>query len=117
VLRDVLEKIKNAKTVCNQIGSSIARLHDYNIVHGDLTTSNMILKNKEVYFIDFGLAAMSKRIEDKAVDLHLLKEALEAKHTKRWEQYFGWVLDGYKPKQREEIISRMHEIEKRGRYR
>jgi Kae1-associated kinase Bud32 len=117
VLRDVLDNLTDAKVVCNKIGWSIARMHDYDIIHGDLTTSNMILKDNEVWFIDFGLSSISKRIEDRAVDLHLLKEALEAKHTKRWEQFFEWVLGGYKPKQRNEIITRMHEIERRGRYK
>ena len=63
--------------VCEQIGENTAKLHDNNIIHGDLTTSNMILVNEckenKVYFIDFGLSFISHRAEDKAVDLHLLK--------------------------------------------
>ncbi|MBA7693334.1 hypothetical protein ES703_101914 [subsurface metagenome] len=61
------------KQICKQIGESIAKLHDSNIIHGDLTTSNMILKDNKVYFIDFGLGFISRKFEDKAVDLHLLK--------------------------------------------
>src|SRR4030042_1167648 len=49
------------------------------IINGDLTTSNMILNpDNKLYFIDFGLSFHSNKIEDKAVDLHLLKQALNA---------------------------------------
>jgi Kae1-associated kinase Bud32 len=68
--------------ICQKIGASIAKLHDNNIIHGDLTTSNMILKKDKVFFIDFGLSFISGRIEDKACDLHLIKQALEAKNIK-----------------------------------
>ena len=61
------------KQICRQIGESVSKLHDADIIHGDLTTSNMILKNNKVFFIDFGLGFISHKFEDKAVDLHLLK--------------------------------------------
>jgi len=67
LLRDVLEK-KDYGKLCEEIGEKIAVLHNNNIIHGDLTTSNMIL-NKEIFFIDFGLSLFSHKIEDKAVDL------------------------------------------------
>ncbi|MEM4259146.1 MAG: KEOPS complex kinase/ATPase Bud32 [Candidatus Pacearchaeota archaeon] len=79
-LSDYLDNLSNAEEICKAIGENIAKLHDANIIHGDLTTSNMILKDDKVYFIDFGLGFESKKIEDKAVDLHLIKQALEAKH-------------------------------------
>ena len=44
-----------------------------------------ILKNGKVYFIDFGLGFFSNKTEDKAVDLHLLKQALESKHYQIFE--------------------------------
>ena len=81
-LSDHLDKLKNYKTICKQIGKSLSKIHDSGIIHGDLTTSNMILKNTKVYFIDFGLGFHSNRIEDKATDIHLIKEALEDKHTR-----------------------------------
>ena len=55
-----------------------------------------ILKDNKVYFIDFGLGFESKKIEDKAVDLHLIKQALEAKHFNNYEKFFQAVLKGYK---------------------
>ncbi|GIU69438.1 MAG: O-sialoglycoprotein endopeptidase [Candidatus Woesearchaeota archaeon] len=62
------------------IGEKLSLMHDANIIHGDLTTSNMILSNNDIYFIDFGLSFESNKIEDKAVDIHLFKQSLESKH-------------------------------------
>ena len=106
------------KEICKTLGESIAKLHSYDIIHGDLTTSNMILRNDLVYFIDFGLGFISKKIEDKAVDLHLLKRALEAKHFRNWEDLFKKVLDGYKDyEESKKVLERLKAVEKRGRYK
>jgi len=117
-LSEHLDTLKNARTICKKIGIQLAKLHDANIIHGDLTTSNLILKEVErqglkdllilddsqepkvleepmvpyVVFIDFGLSFESSRAEDKAVDLHCLKEALEARHFKHAESFFKAVL-------------------------
>lgn len=53
------------------MGDLIKRLHGIGIIHGDLTTSNMIYQNGEIYLIDFGLGALTATVEDKAVDLYL----------------------------------------------
>ena len=82
-LSDSLES-QDYKKICKQIAENITKMHNSGIIHGDLTTSNMIFKNNQVYFIDFGLAFHSSKVEDKAVDLHLLKQALEAKHFTIW---------------------------------
>lgn len=119
-VRDWLDKEKSKeqiKSVCRQIGQSTAKMHSANIIHGDLTTSNMIKKNDKVYFIDFGLGVHSKRVEDKAVDLHLFKECLVSKHHKIWKTCWEAFLSGYKPNQREEIIKRLGIVEARGRYK
>ena len=58
------------KQVMKKIGKNVAKLHQQDIIHGDLTTSNILLKEKEIYILDFGLGYISPRIEDKAVDLH-----------------------------------------------
>jgi len=117
LLKDVLEK-NNYKNLCNEIGQKIAILHNNSIIHGDLTTSNMLL-NKEIYFIDFGLSFFSEKVEDKAVDLHLLKEGLESKHYKIWEECFNCAIDSYKKlaKRGSETLKRLEIVEKRGRYR
>jgi TP53 regulating kinase-like protein len=147
--------------ICKQIGQNVAKLHDAEIIHGDLTTSNMIvvennnessriknatpsnLQNQDkisinpirgqvggnktrfskqiplqVFFIDFGLGFHSKKPEDKAVDLHVLKEALEAKHFQHWERLFKAVIEGYKiSKHHESTLERLKVVEQRGRYK
>lgn len=117
-ISDVLEK-KDYKKLCRIIGKQVAILHNHNIVHGDLTTSNFILSDNKVYFIDFGLSQHSTKVEDKAVDLHLLRQALESKHYTIWEECFKSVLEAYKAeaKQGKETIKRLHIVEKRGRYK
>ena len=110
--------LKQQEEICKKIGEEVAKFHDINIIHGDLTTSNMILKEDKVFFIDFGLGFHSSRPEDKAVDLHLLKEALEAKHYMHWKVLFEKVLDGYKKsKEYSKIIKQLEKVEKRGRYK
>ncbi|MBI5148488.1 Kae1-associated serine/threonine protein kinase [Candidatus Pacearchaeota archaeon] len=118
-LSDWLDKFPEKQTleICKEIGKNIALIHNKDIIHGDLTTSNMIL-NKQVYFFDFGLGFHSARIEDKAVDLHLLRQAFESKHFKNWQKYFNAALEGYKIADKyKEIIDRLKKVEARGRYR
>lgn len=109
---------KDIEKVCFKIGESIAKLHANGIFHGDLTTSNMILKNGEIYFIDFGLGEFSSRIEDQGVDLNLLYEALKATHFKILKICWKKIVEGYKKnyKKAEEVLRKMEEIEKRARY-
>ena len=118
-LSENLEKI-NYEKICLQIGNNLAKLHDHEIIHGDLTTSNMIFEEKTnlLYFIDFGLGFISKKIEDKAVDLHLIKEALEAKHFSIAKISFERILEGYKiSKYYKEVLQRLKKVELRGRYK
>jgi Kae1-associated kinase Bud32 len=116
-VRDILEKSEH-KSLANEIGVKVARLHNKGIIHGDLTTSNMML-NKEVFFIDFGLSFFSEKVEDKAVDLHLLRQALESKHYKVWEECFSAVRQGYErtAKDAELVLKRFEVVESRGRYK
>ena len=116
-LRDILNK-KNCEKLCREIGEEVATLHKKGIIHGDLTTSNMILKDK-IYFIDFGLSFFSDKIEDKAVDIHLLRQALESKHHEIFKKSFKAVLAGYKIKNPDYniIIKRLEKVEARGRYK
>ena len=120
-LSEHLDKLpdKLAKETCIKIGQSIAKLHDNNIIHGDLTTSNIILTNDgKVWFIDFGLGFNSERFEDKAVDIHLLKQALEAKHFKNYKILTDEFLKGYKTsKDFEKTLEQLEKVEKRGRYK
>jgi TP53 regulating kinase-like protein len=99
------------------LGKEVAKLHKNNIIHADLTTSNTILKNSKVYLIDFGLSYISSKIEDKAVDLHLIKQALEAKHFQNHEDLFKAFCKGYIWKDSKKILERLNIVEKRGRYK
>lgn len=108
-------------SLMNEIGLLIGVLHNNGIVHHDLTTSNMILhsEKKKVYLIDFGLSFFSDKIEDYAVDLHLLRHALESRHHLIWEKCFFAVSDGYRSSmlKAEDVLKRLETVEKRGRYK
>jgi len=100
------------------IGKLVGKLHSAGIVHGDLTTSNMILKGDEIYFIDFGLGEFSRRIEDQGVDLNLLYEAIQSTHFKILKLCWNNILKGYRQeyKNAEQVIKKVDEIENRARY-
>jgi len=117
-LSEHFDSLKNRIQIATLIGKQIALLHDSDIIHGDLTTSNMILSNKKLYFIDFGLGFISNKIEDKAVDLHLIKQALEAKHFKHYNSLFSAILKGYNSSPNAKLVlSRLQKVESRGRYK
>ncbi len=116
-LADHLEKLDYQK-ISEKIGKELAKLHDSDIIHADLTTSNILLKEKDIYFIDFGLGFHSSRVEDKAVDLHLIKQALEAKHPTIWEESFNALIKGYKSsKNQKKTLVQFDKVERRGRYK
>lgn len=107
--------------LCKKIGKSIAQLHNYGLIHGDLTTSNMIKSFQDkIVFVDFGLGEKNGELEAKGVDLHLLKRSLQSTHYRFWEQCFQNVLKGYTSvlgvKISEKVYEKIKEIEKRGRY-
>lgn len=99
------------------IGKNLALMHDNNIIHGDLTTSNMIIKDNKLFFIDFGLSFNSSRIEDKAVDIHLFKQALESKHFRIMDKAYNHFLNGYDAKDKDAVLKRLDVVESRGRYK
>lgn len=107
------------RKVCFSVGEGVGRMHNIDIIHGDLTTSNMILKNECVYFIDFGLGFVDKKAEHKAVDLHLIRQALESKHSLHSEDSFKWLVKGYKGSCRDanKILDRLEIVERRGRHK
>ncbi|MFZ3077772.1 MAG: KEOPS complex kinase/ATPase Bud32 [Candidatus Aenigmatarchaeota archaeon] len=109
---------KDAAIMAEKTGGQIALLHSGGIIHGDLTTSNMILSEGKIYFIDFGLGEVSQRVEDFATDLSVLKEAIKSTHFRRLEVLWKSVEKGYKSSNpnAEAVFRRMDAIEKRGRY-
>ncbi len=113
-VRDILSN--NTQMLSTEIGRKIGLLHSQDIIHSDLTTSNMIFEN-EIKLIDFGLSFFSSKIEDKAVDLHLFKQALESKHHEVSDACFKFAIEGYKETCNNaiEIIKRLETVQKRGR--
>ncbi len=102
--------------IAKEVGEIVARLHEHNIIHNDLTSSNMILGEGGIYLIDFGLGVMSTRVEDKAMDLVVLKKSLNAAHASMSEDIWKYIIEGYNPPERKKIIDRISTIEKRVRY-
>ena len=107
--------------LCLRIGESTAKLHQHGLIHGDLTTSNMILNPEgKLFFVDFGLGEKNIELEAQGVDLHLLKRALQSTHFQFWEECFQGVLSGYTSilgiAQAEKVYEKIREIERRGRY-
>jgi len=113
------------KQIMREVGKNTAKIHNENIIHGDLTTSNMICDSAslhtlrpKIYFIDFGLGFISHKIEDRAVDVYLLKEALKSRHFQNWKKLFDEFIKGYKvSKNSKEILERLKKVESRGRYK
>lgn len=97
-----------------RIGQEIAKIHGQNIIHGDITTSNILVnKDGNPVFLDFGLGRYSDLFEDKAVDLLVLKKSLQSIDQKIANHIFDIVLKGYGEKN---ILKKIKEIELRGRY-
>jgi len=121
-----------------EIGDYIAKIHEIDLVHGDLTTSYIMIKfnsesdltklknnipveltknNHSLYLIDFGLSFVSSNVEDKAVDLYVLEKAFLSTHTES-EKEFDKILEHYKLKSKKagtQIMARLDEVKKRGR--
>jgi TP53 regulating kinase-like protein len=109
------------RDLCFWIGQLIAKLHKKGVIHGDLTTSNMIMNaHGKVFFVDFGLGEKSEELEARGVDLHLMKRALESTHYQFAESCYKSVIDGYgsllSSKELQNILEKIKEIERRGRY-
>ena len=113
---DVLKYIISDQ-YAQEAGVSVGRLHGAGIVHGDLTTSNMIWRNGRVYLLDFGLAQMTDEIEPRGVDLHVLFQTLESTTSlpaalkKAFCNGYRMAFSGA-----DAVIEREQEIELRGRY-
>ena len=114
-LKDALKKENLG--LCRQVGQMIALMHAGNLVHGDLTTSNIMVKGKDLYFIDFGLGKASAKPEDKAVDLLVFRKTFEATHVELMPKGWELILEGYLAKGgRKEVLKQMEKVEARVRY-
>ncbi|TFF96597.1 Kae1-associated serine/threonine protein kinase, partial [Candidatus Thorarchaeota archaeon] len=110
----------SVESLCREFGEILAVLHLGNVVHGDPTTSNLVVDDKSrLWLIDFGLAEMNATLEMKGVDMHLVKRALETTHWDMQEDMLAAVLQGYTSmsgRKAEPVLTRMEEIRERGRY-
>ncbi len=112
-VKDVLD---SRVELAEQIGTMVAKLHSANLIHADLTTSNMMFTGEELVLIDFGLSYYSERDEDKAVDVHLFKQALLSKHHKVYGSAVRKFLKGYRSwKGSEKVLERLKKVEARGK--
>jgi len=132
---DRLEAAPDLRALMRDIGTAIGKLHGIGIIHGDLTTSNLMLRpyptgltnghsekgnplEGEVVIIDFGLASGGLQDEDRAVDLYVLERAFGSTHP-RAEHLFFETLDAYRHvfRQASVVLKRLEEVRLRGRKR
>ncbi|XP_034540316.1 EKC/KEOPS complex subunit TP53RK [Notolabrus celidotus] len=110
--------------LAKQIGQILAKMHDEDVVHGDLTTSNMLLRRapregeSDLVLIDFGLSYISALPEDKGVDLYVLEKAFLSTHPNT-EALFEKLLKSYaaSSKKSAAVIKKLDEVRLRGRKR
>ncbi|KAH3687633.1 hypothetical protein WICPIJ_001386 [Wickerhamomyces pijperi] len=115
------------KIALEKVGCMIGKAHVNDVIHGDLTSSNIIITEaQEACLIDFGLSYQSALPEDKGVDLYVLDRAILSTHPKYAEQYNEWLMAGYergygKDKKSliklKEVLKRYEEVRLRGRKR
>ena len=103
-------------SMSERIGELVGRLHNCGIIHGDLTTSNLILHDGRIYLIDFGLGYFEKSVEAQGVDVHVLFQTFASTHGEsELEEAFSL---GYRRTfaDADQVLARVREIEARGRY-
>ncbi|KAK3085672.1 hypothetical protein FSP39_006944 [Pinctada imbricata] len=116
------DSIVQLKPLGRKIGETLAVLHQNNIVHGDLTTSNMLLQsdpmNLNLVMIDFGLSHFENLAEDKGVDLYVLERAILSTHPNS-DEFFSEILDSYTQSNpgSADVIAKLDEVRMRGRKR
>lgn len=122
-VKQLIERVSDAerRSLCIKIGELIGRLHSNGIIHGDLTTSNMIYaQDGRIFFLDFGLGEKTMEMEARGVDLHLLKRVMQSSHFKYADQCLPAIISGYSKvlgaEDTDSVLDKMMEIEKRGRY-
>lgn len=105
------------RAISQEIGRMVARLHSHGMTHGDLTTSNMILRDGKVFFIDLSLGSKAASLEEMGVDMHLLREAFQSAHSDMMFAY-DIITETYAREYAggKEVLAKVRDIEERGRY-
>jgi TP53 regulating kinase-like protein len=103
-----------------EFGQAAARLHRSGIMHGDLTTANVVRRDGKLVFLDFGLSVRTTRLEDHAVDLRLIKETLVGAHSEASAGALEALNRGYASVvgqvRSKAVFKQLQNIERRGRY-
>lgn len=117
------QPVESLYGLAEKMGRILAKMHDEDVIHGDLTTSNMLLKPERspdltLLLIDFGLSFVSALAEDKGVDLYVLEKAFLSTHPNT-ETLFQKVLQSYTSASRKApaVIKKLDEVRLRGRKR
>jgi TP53 regulating kinase-like protein len=67
-----------------RMGALVAKMHSGDQIHGDLTTSNFMIRDpgdtNSLVVIDFGLVRQSADAEERAVDVYVLERAISSTH-------------------------------------
>ena len=120
-IRDVVGHLEKGERyeIFRRIGEYSGLLHKEGIIHGDLTTSNIIKLGQRIVFIDFGLSEISFEVEKRGVDLNLMNRMLTSTHYVYKEDLLEAFIEGYRSRMGEEAgeaLERMEEVAMRGRY-
>jgi TP53 regulating kinase-like protein len=109
---------KKIKDFFNEIGMLTGKLHELNIVHGDLTIYNILVRKNDLILIDFGLSFITDDIEPFATDLYTFESTLRAYAPKEVEKRVSYFLEGYKKSyfQANLVLQQFQDILSRGRY-
>lgn len=110
-MEGTLMKDATGRIPYKEIGEMLARMHHANVIHGDFTPANIIVYKGNACVIDFGLADISNSIEDKALDLLLMKRAIRDRAYKEFSSAYSRAYADSK-----KIFTRLADIERRGRY-
>lgn len=119
-LKNAPDLTKVDVSIAENIGKAVAMMHDAEVVHGDLTTSNMMLRDLDssLILVDFGLGSTSPSVEDKAVDLYVLERAFISTHPNT-EYLVLAILESYRvmSKKASVVLDKFEQVRQRGRKR
>lgn len=123
--KDQLKTKQKLSKLTKEIGVAIAKIHNSHLIHGDLTTSNLLVKldntgiTNQLFLVDFGLSFVGQTPEDKGVDLYVLERAIISTHPNT-EDLFSSILASYKTSYKgniKEVMTKFEDIRARGRKR
>jgi len=121
-VKDLVASLSGSQldSVFFEFGQDVARLHRFGIMHGDLTTANVVRGDGRLVFVDFGLSVRTTRLEDHAVDMRLIKETLVGAHPDVSAKALDALNRGYAsvvgPARSRVVLKQLQNIERRGRY-